>query len=408
MSVLLNKALFIVSSTAQVKMFKTIITELSFDFEVKVINTDKYFIEIDNLLREYKFQFETLDDWTMETVNDILEKEKPNIIVTGNDQNMMDVIFIEAANNRNLPSLTVQDGILVADRKLANIDLSLIHKMSYITKIPLRLINFLFLDRHPIKYKISAMIFDLKYRRKHPFLYGHGNSSKIALFSKPVKDMLISEGVSNKKLEVTGNPKFDELIYYNGNSKKELYKEKWGIDLEKKVVLVLTQCFVEVGLWNKEQRKEFISSIAEAVSKLDNVQLVIKLHPPHEKKEDYIMVLENFDFNPIIFDGEPLNEIISTSDVVISVSSTAALEAMALKKPIIIVNLFGDDTSFFKNSGSFYVDHREEIICRIKELLAEPELNNYKRNIFVNEQIHLLDGKAYKRISNLIRSMVKD
>lgn len=404
MSIQLNKAFFIVSSPSQVKMFKTIVMELSTDFEVKVINADKYYNEIDSLLGGYGFQFETLNDWTMESVNTLFEKEKPDIIVTGNDQNMMDVFFIESANYRKIPSLTVQDGIIAANRKLANNDRSLTYKLGYIIKIPLRLIKFILLNKHPLKYKISAMIFDLKYRRKHPFIYGHGNSSKIALFSEPVKRMLILEGVPHHKLEVTGNPKFDELVRYKGNSKKELYKEKLGIT-SSNIVLVLTQPFVEIGLWNEEQRKEFISSIAEAISKLDNVQLVIKLHPHYERKENYIKLLKGLEIKPIIFDKEPLNEIISASDVIISVSSTAALEAMALGKSVLIVNLFDDDTSFFKDSGSLNVKHKEEILFAVEKLLNEPTFEHDKREIFVNKQIHLLDGKAYKRISDLIRSM---
>jgi hypothetical protein len=64
-------------------------------------------------------------------------------------------------------------------------------------------------------------------------------------------------------------------------------KEKFGISSEKKVILVLTQWFVEAGVWSKKDREYFIYEIAKACVNLTDVQLIIKLHPPYENEADY-------------------------------------------------------------------------------------------------------------------------
>jgi CDP-glycerol glycerophosphotransferase (TagB/SpsB family) len=128
----------------------------------------------------------------------------------------------------------------------------------------------------------------------------------------------------------------------------------------KKVVLVLTSWFVEAGLWTVEMRRFFISEIAKACVNFKDVQLVFKLHAPHENKRDYINLLKDYPLSPLIYDTESLHELISISDVVVSVSSTAALEALALDKPCLIVNL-DNGSKIFKDGGVLFIEKTDSI-----------------------------------------------
>jgi len=407
-----KKVLIIVSSTAQIELFKPVVEEL-YDFEIKFVNTEIWFFinEMESLLKKYGFNFCNIDNLNMRSVHKILDQENPDIIVTGHDQILMDILFIKATNLKGIPSLTVQDGVLVADRTIYEQNISFFDKIKYILKIPARTLNFLFVfDRsYPLKFKICLMIFELKYKKDYSLVYGHGESSKLALFGEDIKNRLIKEGVPLRKLEVTGSPKFDTLVKLK-NYSKEMLKKRWGIPLNKKVVLVLTQWFVEDGSWSTNQRKLFISEIAKSISILNNnVMLIIKLHPPYERKEDYYDILKDFAVLSLIFDLEPVHEIISISDVVVSVSSTAALEAMALEKPVLIINLFNqEDAYIFKGSGALYVENRDHILPLLKKLIYCPDeiVNKSKIENFIYEQSYTLDGNASKRIADLIRKMV--
>ncbi len=61
-----KKALIIVSSTAQIEMFKIITPKLN-DFEIKFINYEKWahVNEMEILLEKYLFNFDTVDNWNM-------------------------------------------------------------------------------------------------------------------------------------------------------------------------------------------------------------------------------------------------------------------------------------------------------------------------------------------------------
>lgn len=396
------KIVIIVSSTAQVSMFKVLIKELE-NFDIKFItNGSPFKKEIHDLLKKYKFNFETMKRCDQRSVNEFLKKEMPDIILTGHDQIFMEILFIEAANSLGIPSLTIQDGILVADRNPVHIGIK------YFLKIPFRFLELLFKEKVPLNYLIDFSKFLMKYKNRYS-VYGHGKSSKIALFGESIKNSLIEEGISSDKLEVTGNPKFDNLTEFKG--KKESLRKKWNIPQKKKIVVVLTQWFVEAGTWTVEQRELFISIIVEAILPFgDNVQLILKLHPAYEKKEDYLKILENFSISPVIFDLEPIHEIISISDVIISVSSTSALEAMALQKPVLIINLFQEKGPlFFRYSGAIYTEKKEQINSALKKLIYSPDRiwDKCKVEKFLYQQAYLIDGNASKRIADLIVNMVQ-
>ena len=399
------KALFIVSNTAQIEMLKRIIMYLE-DFNIKFVNTEIFSIlpEMEDYLGKYKLDYVNMDNWSMKSVQKILSSENPDIIVTGHDQSPMDILFIKTANEQGLPSLTVQDGLLAAVRFVNE---TVNNKVEYFYKMTLRLCKLFFNPYRPFKYKISRLRFELKYGRDYSYTYGRGESTKIALFGDNTRNMLISEGVPAEKLVVTGSSKFDDLIEFKDPIKKRMLKEKYGVPVEKKVVLVLTSWFVEAGIWTAEDRRFFVTEIAKACSDLMDVQLVFKLHAPHENEENYHEILKDYPISPLIFNSESLHELICISDVVVSVSSTAALEAMALNKPVLIVNM-DNGSKIFKDSGALFIEKTDPFESALEKLLYHTNdiVDLDKAHEFVFDQAYKIDGNASGRISDLIRSMV--
>jgi len=401
-----SKAMFIVSNTAQIEMFKRIIEDIK-DFEIKFINTEVFSIldEMDSLLNKYGFDYENIDNWSMDLIHNILGNDHPNIIISAHDQSPVDILFIKAANELGLPSLTVQEGLLAVTRF---VNKSVSDKLVYMIKMSLRMLKLILNPYRPFKYKTSRLKFELEYGRGYSYAYGHGDSSKIALFGDNTKNMLVSEGVPPEKLVVTGNSKFDNLFPFKDPIKKKGFREKYNVPLDKKVVLVLTQWFVESGVWSAEQRKIFVGEIVKACIDLSDVQLCFKLHAPHESEADYREILEDLPLSPLIYTTEPIHEIICMSDVVVSVSSTAALESLALDKPVLIINLFDDEGALlFKDGGVLYVEKADMIQSALKKLVYHPMENVDwdKMEKFVRDEAYIIDGNASKRISTLIRKM---
>ena len=206
---------------------------------------------------------------------------------------------------------------------------------------------------------------------------------------------------------VTGSSKFDDLLHFKDPRKGGMFRVKYGIPVDRKVVLVLTSWFVEARLWTVEERRFFVTKIAEACINLGDVQLVFKLHAPHENMEDYHKILKDYPGSPLIFDFESLHELISIADVVVSVSSTAALEAMVLDKPVLIVNMdYG--SKIFKDSGALFIEKTDSFELALEKLLYHTGefVDLDKMHRFVFNQAYLIDGNASRRISDLIHSMV--
>jgi glycosyltransferase involved in cell wall biosynthesis len=398
------KALIIVSSIAQIEMFRFIVDHLK-NYSIKFINTEIFFMlpEMEYCLRRYNLDYMNIDNWSMKSVQQILNDENPDIIITGHDQNPLDILFIKACNELDLPSLTVQDGLLAASR---TVNQSFFNKLSYLL-IPFRVFKLFFNPTRSFKYKINRLRFEYIYGRNYSFIYGHGDSSKIALFGDNTKNLLIGEGVSQDRLTVTGSSKFDNLIQFKDPFKKDSLKEKFGISSDKKVVLVLTQWFVEAGVWSKKDREYFIYEIAKACVDLKDVQLVIKLHPPYENEADYREILKDLPLAPLIYNFQSLHEIICISDVVVSVSSTAALEAMALNKPVLIVNM-DHGSKLFKEAGVLFIEKTDSFQSALEKLVHHPGdfVDEDKMKRFVFNQAYIIDGNASRRISDLIREMV--
>ena len=201
-------------------------------------------------------------------------------------------------------------------------------------------------------------------------IYGHGECQKMALFGDAAKETLVSEGIDPGRLIVTGNPKFDRVYYSKGDNCKGRIRDKWHLTANMDIILLLTQPFVEAKYWRLEQRRSFINAVANAVAGFPNTQLIIKLHSPHEKEEYYHEIVDNLSSHPIICSNSPLHELLNACSLAITVSSTAALEAMAIGKPIVIISLFNnkDGASFYKGCGAPFVDLKRIYCLQFKKL----------------------------------------
>lgn len=392
-----HKALFICNSTHHVQFFNLIIKELSWDY--KIININKWNkFEIEKIFDELKLNYSTIESLSKNNVVKILENEKPDILVTHHDQTPMADLFIREANSKSIPTLMVQDGIYDFHFAKKSIQQNpIMARIKYLISIPLRFIR-LFESDYSLKTKFEMVIFELKYSgHGKSLVYGKGKTSKIAVFGQYTKDVLVRLGVEPTKIAITGNPKFDELC----KSKKQIKSSK------KTRILVLTQCFVEMGIWNTKQRKKFTKTVIKSVHERDDVDLLIKLHPK-EKESDYINFLKEIPSNAEVKKNIPLYDAINESDIVITVSSTAGFEAFVMGKPLVIFDLFNNSPPFFHDISLVTVKEEASFIQFIKKIIDDNELIDSKNwnKEHIEYYTYKLDSNASKRIANLINEMV--
>jgi len=397
------KVLFVPGQATHVKMLDLVRKELD-KHSVSAIGLNEETRESLSLLN---FPFRRIEDYGKRKIKDIIKSENPDIVVAAFDTAPMQRLFVRAANKLNIPTLHVLEGPIFDWRyrtdykfwqtqrwKLFFGNLTSLIKTANPLSLKLQLITLYLIDRITGR-PLGRM--------------GHGESLKMAVAGDSCKNTLVSQGVDASRIVVTGQPRFDELFQKNLN--EEMYLNL-GIDKDKKTILLTHAHFVEAGMWTQEEEDMFLSSIIRASSKVPNSQLIIKLHPWQDINR-YHRFLDK-ESKDIILCGEDTDiyALINLCDVLLTVLSTTALEALIVNKPVIIIDLFGGLGSPYVQSGAaISVSKKEDIAPAIKRAIYNEEFGKklaQARGKFVYDHAYIQDGQASKRVADLIIRMAKE
>lgn len=163
--------------------------------------------------------------------------------------------------------------------------------------------------------------------------------NKLLLFGEEFKKAILYEGngFSDKNLVVVGFPRLGMLLFKSELEKSRIVDQvrtKLKIGKQDLLVLITDQTLYNFILY------KFLSDVITLIP--EDIILCIKLHPFTEK-ENCIYNQLKYNRNIRIVDDkfEDLYNLLLSSDVHSTISSTVALEAMAIGKPNIILKLPG-------------------------------------------------------------------
>jgi len=410
------KIIFLLDNIPAIEMFVPIIKELPDSWEVLVINYDgwtrKSRAEIEQALQKLGLNYRTIEGHGRRNVEKLLQEEGSSVVVLSRDTTTpLEQLFIRCADSKHIPTLLVPHGMWTPQAR-KNWSLRAARAwMEHLNRLVFQGLRVKKAGDFSWGRLIQTSLFRLKRDlKRRPMFDGHGGCSKIAVFGDAMKELLISEGVGPEHIEVTGNPKFDFLYYAKESDYKSKLCETWGISSDHDIVLLLTDYFVEFGIWTTEQRKEFVMVIANAVAMLPRSKLVIKIHPAMESEADYLEIARGLPEPPVICRDIPLPELLSACSLAITVRSTAGLEAMAMAKPLLVVNLFNDITLFDEASGAIIVRNGDDLLSVLESVLYKGLSQEMKEAAtdYVYQQAYIQDGKAAKRIADLISQMARE
>ena len=157
-----------------------------------------------------------------------------------------------------------------------------------------------------------------------------GYADKLLVLSGYAKNILVNAGRKSDEIVITGNPAFDELasaeILQNGAAHK--LSMGWG---NKKVLLWASQPEPPPHV---NLPREIDQALFKLIEKNKDWQLVLRPHPsetlPYVSYPDRVSVSRQ---------SEDLKMVISSSDVVITLTSTVGLQGYLLNKPLIAIEL---------------------------------------------------------------------
>ena len=208
---------------------------------------------------------------------------------------------------------------------------------------------------------------------------------------------------------ITGNPRYDVLYHMGKFYFKEKFLKKYKIPSNHKIILWTTQCH---GLRNSENIKNF-NTVFTTMQNLKDVSLIIKQHPG--EGEGYTKMikgyLNKYKINAVMTPKESdTYEQIFVSDLMIARHSTTAMEAVALNKPVIILNLSGepDPVDYVEEGVAVGVYKEEDLKPAIEKLLKDDSDLARNRKHYIGKYLYKIDGKATERVVDLITKVIKE
>ncbi len=235
------------------------------------------------------------------------------------------------------------------------------------------------------------------------------SSDGIAVWGEESGRFFAAHGVDPAAITVTGSPLFDRLAHLPTDLDRAAACRTYHLNPSRRIVLYASQNFPE------EKKRRVFLSILRSVLELDDVELVVKLHPaPRDQAAFYEEIMAQEGLAPAsvhILKKADLYTLLRISDVLVTVHSTVHVEAALLDRDILIVNLDGDAPLPIVNyEAALTALSAEEVAEALRRILFDPATRQRladKRRIFVEKYALANDGQSARRVVNLIADLAR-
>ena len=216
------------------------------------------------------------------------------------------------------------------------------------------------------------------------------------------RDMLIKYNkIPPEQLKVTGHLQADRIVDYEYSG---LLEQKMSLPKGKKIVSIFSQPQVFAG----DYREKFLTSINRFFAAHQDVVGILKPHP-REDFSDYFNYIDKIENLIILGDNlsnkQLLYDLLSISNIVVTMYSTVSVEALCFKKTVISLDFTNLDNLLPIVDGKtvFKCTEYQSFYTKLEELLS----NGYILSVNdVEKNIGFLDGKNYQRVIDVINEEI--
>ena len=382
-----KKILFLPSNKNHVRLFFPLYLKLKSEYDVLFITQGSFKsegaeVELNNSNIPFK-NFESFKDQNPEF---IFKSEQIDLVIIGNDIDVIPQWFINCSYFLHIPSILIQDGMLF--------DYA-IQKKPF-SKIPIMLQNTTKLIKLSLKLKLQK-----KYKK---ISYGQSHCTQIHAWSKNSQLYLQKKSIDPQKIVITGNPTFSaDVLLYKSNSHKI------------KRILYCPTSLIETGILNKDSVIHLLQILCEVVSEFKGAfELIIKPHPI-EKKSFYKNIIRNFS-PKIQLTTENLDKLLRSSDCVITNLSTVSISAVSYSKPVLLylpdlMKIVKPDSfpcPLIDNHVALYANDKKSLTDNLNKILNKNfSITEYNRNKIIEEFFGPLDSLAATRSVEHIKKILQ-
>lgn len=215
------------------------------------------------------------------------------------------------------------------------------------------------------------------------------------------------------KITIVGNPNFDEICEYKnlGNDDDDFFK-KLDLNKKRRLVTLIAPCTDVLkfsSFVTDDITRCLIRDVVKAIKSIGNLNLVVKLHPNDNLRSFAQLITRKDRSFMCIIDKTDLHELIKFSDLIITRDSTVALEAILMRKPIVIINLNKrpDLVPYVAKNVALGAYYNEDIISVINKALNDEEAKrkmDIAREDFISNFLYRTDSKSKERSLQLIEN----
>lgn len=227
-----------------------------------------------------------------------------------------------------------------------------------------------------------------------------------AVFGEEARRLLIEMGrYPENRIVITGSPKFDSLLERSRKLKPSMIRDSLGLSNADALVLVASR-FRPIRDTHQAIGTAF-PELVRAVESMDGVAALVKPHPA-EPKEPYEEVLKRLGSRNVglVNPTQDLGALLVASDVLVTVESLSAVEALVVGRPVVVLNMPTNLRSLVESGAALGVpagaDPRPVLERALFDEPSRKALEAARRR-YLDEVARGVDGQATRRLVELVR-----
>ncbi len=238
--------------------------------------------------------------------------------------------------------------------------------------------------------------------------FGRGPAHLVAVMGERYASLFAREGVSPRKLRVTGNPLYDEMVRRRPGRRWPALARRLGVPAGPPVVVYTTQPHAQLGILDREAHAEMNRTVVRAVlASHPEVRLVVKIHP-RERVDDYRPLAGD---RVVVTADAELHPLLAGADCSVTGFSTTGLESVLLGTPLVSAELHPHPMfSFYRRQGVREAGRGESELAEVLRRLLAGE--SARREVLARQRqalsrLALCDGRALDRVLSCLEESVR-
>jgi hypothetical protein len=377
-----------------------------------------------NVLLENKTDgviFKDISDYSSKNALCILNEERPSLVVTDNDQEPIRGAFVITARVLDIPILILREMVMVSKPKFDQMFFLIFRKLG---ELPRLFVKYFFCFKSILAINPSYFLNSFKVFRRFIYHLSNPTAGEFADYILTNTDedarLLVRLCSRPRFVHAVGDPRFDDIMNVTLFERQKIREEinrSFHIPINKKIILFLSSSQVEHGMWSVEKKKQVNNEILDLFSKFQNeAEIIIKLHPV-EKNIFPLIWKPNYDGFIHVTDFD-VSKLIISSDLVVTWVSTAMVNAVLARKPLVVIDFFNDGITggvllstqaIVDNGAALMAINSHELYDCTKLILNDNQfvetLQN-RQDVFHNTYLKRIDGKSIDRIFETILEII--